>query len=188
LDIDRCIWAGDDPLMIAYHDDEWGTPLHDDTKLFELLTLEGAQAGLSWRTVLHKREGYRSAFAGFDPARVAAFTDADVERLMLEPAIIRNRGKITSVITNARALLTLQRDEGGFGVYLWRFVAEAPARPAVRTYADVPSETPASVALSRDLKKRGFRFVGPTTAYAFMQATGMVNDHVAPCFRAPARR
>jgi DNA-3-methyladenine glycosylase I len=183
--IERCVWAGDDALMIAYHDEEWGTPLHDDVRLFELLTLEGAQAGLSWRTVLHKREGYRRLFAGFEPADVSALTPADVERLMQDPAIIRNRAKITSVVANARALLALQQAEGSFATYLWRRIAEAPARAGLRTYADVPSETPVSRGLSRDLKKRGFRFVGPTTTYAFMQATGMVNDHIAPCFRAP---
>ncbi|MGH7621511.1 MAG: DNA-3-methyladenine glycosylase I [Gemmatimonadaceae bacterium] len=183
----RCSWAGDDPLMVAYHDDEWGAPLHDDARLFELLTLEGAQAGLSWQTILRKREGYRRAFAAFDVQCVAAFTDRDVERLMADASIVRNRAKITSTITNARAILDVQRDGETFARYLWSFVDDTPLRDLRRTAADLPAETPLSRAISRDLKRRGFRFVGPTTIYSLMQACGMVDDHVAGCFRATLR-
>ena len=180
---ERCAWAGDDPLMVAYHDDEWGTPSHDDRHLFEMLTLEGAQAGLSWSTILRKREGYRRAFAGFDAAKVARFTAQDVERLMQDEGIVRNRGKIASAIVNAQAVEEARREFGSFDAFIWGLADGAPRVNAPRTPADVPAQTPQSAAMSKALKKRGFRFVGPTTCYAFMQAVGMVDDHVARCFR-----
>jgi DNA-3-methyladenine glycosylase I len=179
----RCEWAGTEPLMVAYHDEEWGVPTHDDAELFELLTLEGAQAGLSWRTILMKREGYRSAFARFDPARVARFTDKHVERLLLDASIVRNRGKIESTIANARAIAEVQADVGSFDEYVWRFVDGRPIVNSWHRLAELPAATDESTALSKDLKKRGFRFVGPTTMYAFMQAAGLVDDHVVSCFR-----
>ncbi len=169
--------------MIAYHDQEWGVPVHDDTRLFEFLVLEGAQAGLSWQTVLNKREGYRDAFAGFDPGTVAHFTAADEARLRQDPGIVRNRLKIAAAVANARAFLAVQREFGSFDAYLWRFVDGAPVRNRWRTPQEIPARSPQSEALSRDLKRRGFRFVGPTICYAFMQATGMVNDHTIDCFR-----
>ncbi|MGH2594483.1 MAG: DNA-3-methyladenine glycosylase I [Actinomycetota bacterium] len=180
----RCAWAPlDDPSYLAYHDEEWGVPVHDDVHLFEMLTLEGAQAGLSWSTILHKREGYRRAFAGFDPAKVARFYDAKVERLLQDPSIVRNRLKVESTISNARATLAVQKELGSLDTYLWGLVGGAPIVNRPRTLADVPAETPVSQGMSKDLKRRGFRFVGPTVCYAFMQATGMVNDHVVVCFR-----
>lgn len=179
----RCEWAGADPLMIAYHDDEWGVPHHDDRDLFELLTLEGAQAGLSWQTVLRKRDGYRRAFAGFDPTRVAIFTPADVDRLMTDVAIVRHRGKIESTVGNAGAVLALQDECGSFADYLWGFVGGQPVHGGWRTLSELPAQTGLSRELSRDLKRRGLRFVGPTTVYAFLQAAGMVNDHVVGCYR-----
>ena len=178
----RCPWCGDDPLYRAYHDLEWGVPLHDDTRLFEMLTLEGAQAGLSWLTILRKREGYRSAFAGFDPAKVAAFTADDVARLLADPGIIRNRLKIASTISNARAVLELQERHGSLDSYLWSFVDGVPIRNRWETMGDIPASTTISDAMSRELKRLGFRFVGSTICYAFMQATGMVNDHLTGCF------
>jgi DNA-3-methyladenine glycosylase I len=176
--------------MIAYHDLEWGVPVHDDRKLFELLILEGAQAGLSWSTVLHKREGYRAAFSGFDAARVARYDAADITRLMNDAGIVRNRLKIASTIDNARAVLQLAREHGSFDAYLWSFVRSANprARARPRGRGDVPAKTPVSDALSADLKKRGFRFVGSTIMYAFMQATGLVDDHLSTCFRARSPR
>jgi len=177
----RCPWAGNDPMTVAYHDDEWGVPQHDDRRLFEKITLEGAQAGLSWSTILRKREGYRAAFADFDPAVVARFTAKRVEHLLANPEIIRNRAKVESTITNARAVLTLQRELGTLDAYLWGFV---DGTPLVRKRgAELPAQTPLSVQISKDLKRRGFRFVGPTTVYALMQAMGLVNDHDASCFR-----
>jgi DNA-3-methyladenine glycosylase I len=169
--------------MVAYHDDDWGVPTHDDGALFELLTLEGAQAGLSWTTILRKREGYRRAFAGFDPEVVAQFTHADVERLLADSAIVRHRGKIESTIGNAAALLVVRGEFGSFDAYVWSFVDGRPVVGGFRTLADIPSVTPVSTALSKDLKRRGFRFVGPTTVYAFMQAGGLANDHTVGCFR-----
>lgn len=169
-----------DPAYLAYHDEEWGVPVHEEDRLFEMLTLEGAQAGLSWATILHKREGYRSAFAGFDPARVARFSPARVERLLADPSIVRNRLKVESTVTNAQAILSLQGSGDTLDALLWGYAVASPAR---RTLADVPAETPASRAMSKDLKRRGFRFVGPTVCYAFMQACGLVQDHVADCFR-----
>jgi DNA-3-methyladenine glycosylase I len=176
----RCAWVPEgDPLYVAYHDEEWGVPEHDERRLFELLTLEGAQAGLSWSTILHKREGYREVFCGFDPERVAQL---DAERVLQDARIVRNRLKVESTITNARAVLEL----GSLAAYLWEFVGGEPIVNRPRTVADVPAETPLSRALSKDLKKRGFRFVGPTVCYSFMQATGMVDDHTRDCFRAAA--
>ena len=180
----RCAWApATDEAYLAYHDEEWAVPAHDDRHLFEILVLEGAQAGLSWSTILHKREGYRRAFDGFDPARVARFTPARVERLLQDPGIVRNRLKIESAIDSARATLDVQSEVGSLDVYLWSFVGGAPIANRWRRPADVPAETDVSGAMSKDLKRRGFRFVGPTVCYAFMQATGMVNDHVTACFR-----
>jgi len=179
----RCDWAGADPLMMAYHDEEWGVPAHDDRTLFEFLTLEGAQAGLSWMTILRKREGYRRAFAGFDPSTVAGFGDGDVERLLVDTSIVRNRAKIISTIENARALLAVQSQSGSFAVHLWSFVEGKPLQSARQTLSDLPSETPVARALSKDLRGRGFRFVGPTIIYALMQACGLVNDHQTQCFR-----
>ena len=169
--------------MLRYHDEEWGVPSHDERHLFEMLVLEGAQAGLSWITILRKREGYREAFAGFDPERVARFGARNVERLMKDTGIVRNRMKIEAAIANAKAVLGVRDEFGGLDPYLWGFVDGRPIQNKWRTLADLPAETPASKAMSKDLKKRGFRFVGPTICYAFMQAVGMVNDHVTGCFR-----
>ena len=179
----RCPWAGSDPLYVRYHDKEWGVPVHDDRHFFEMLILEGAQAGLAWITILRKREGYRDVFDGFDPAIVAGYDDRRIEALLGNPAIIRNRLKIDSAVGNARAFLRVQEEHGSFDRYVWRFVDGRPRQNRWRTMAEVPAETPESRALSRDLKRRGFRFVGPTVCYAFMQATGLVNDHLADCFR-----
>lgn len=179
----RCPWAGSDPLYVRYHDEEWGVPVHDDRHFFEMLVLEGAQAGLAWITVLRKRGGYRAAFDGFDPAVVAGYDDRRVAALLENPAIIRNRLKIESAVGNARAFLRVQAEHGSFDRYVWRFVDGRPRRNRWRTMAEVPAETPESRVLSRDLKRRGFRFVGPTICYAFMQATGLVNDHLVGCSR-----
>ncbi|MEP6624948.1 MAG: DNA-3-methyladenine glycosylase I [Acidimicrobiia bacterium] len=179
----RCAWAGSDPLMIEYHDTEWGAPQRDRVRLFEKLSLEGAQAGLSWRTILNKRDGYRACFAGFDPAVVARFTPKRVERLVVDPRIVRNRAKITSVVDNARSLLVLEADIGSFSDYLWSFVDGVPVVNRWTGLGDLPATTETSTALTKDLKRRGFRFVGPTTMYALMQAMGMVNDHTVDCFR-----
>ena len=181
----RCGWAGEDPLMVAYHDREWGVPVRDDRLLFELLTLEGAQAGLSWMTVLRRREGYRRAFAGFDPDVVAGFGDADVARLLGDASIVRNRAKVASAIANARALLEVRRERGSLGALLWEHVGGRPLQPARRSGSEVPAETPEARALSRELRRRGFTFVGPTIVYSLMQACGLVNDHVTDCFRWP---
>lgn len=179
----RCDWAGSDPLMVAYHDQDWGVPARDDRTLFEFVTLEGAQAGLSWMTILRKRDAYRRAFAGFDPAAVAGFGDADVERLLADPGIVRNRAKITSTIANARAVLEVQAERGSFTAHLWSFVDGEPLQSARLSLSDLPSETPLARALSKDLRRRGFRFVGPTIVYSVMQACGLVNDHQTSCFR-----
>ena len=180
----RCEWVvAGDPEYVAYHDEEWATPSHDDRHLFELLTLEGAQAGLSWSTILHKRDGYRKAFAGFDPDVVARFGTRDVERLLADTGIVRNRMKIESAVTNARRVLEVQAEFGTLDEYLWRFVDGTPLVGGWRTLGEIPAETDVSRALSRDLKRRGFRFVGPTACYAFMQSVGLVNDHVVGCFR-----
>jgi DNA-3-methyladenine glycosylase I len=179
----RCSWAGTDPRMIAYHDEEWGVPVHDDRLLFEFLTLEGAQAGLSWSMILNKREAYREAFANFDPARVARFDRRRVERLLTNASIVRNRLKIESTVSNARAFLDVQREHGTFDRFVWSFVGGAPRVNRWRSLRSVPPRTPESDALSKALAQRGFRFVGSTICYAFMQATGLVNDHVVTCFR-----
>ena len=178
----RCLWART-PLSIAYHDTEWGVPVHDDRMLFEFLTLEGAQAGLSWETILNKREAYRAAFAAFDPARVARFTPARVERLLANPGIVRNRLKVESALRNAKAFLEVQREFGTFDQYVWRFVGGRPLVNSWRSHGHVPARTSESDTLSRDLAARGFKFVGSTICYAFMQAVGMVNDHAVDCFR-----
>jgi DNA-3-methyladenine glycosylase I len=179
----RCPWAGTDPLSVAYHDTEWGTPLHDDRKLFELLILEGAQAGLSWLTILKRREDYREAFDHFDPRSVAAYNNRKVEALLRNPGIIRNRRKVEAAVGNARAFLAVQEEFGSFDRYIWRFVGGHPMRNAWNSGEEIPASTPESIAMSRDLKRRGFGFVGPTICYAFMQAVGMVNDHIVECFR-----
>jgi DNA-3-methyladenine glycosylase I len=179
----RCGWAGSDPLYRSYHDLEWGVPVHDDRLLFEFLTLEGAQAGLSWITVLRKREAYRRAFAGFDPHLVARFGAAEQERLMADAGIVRNRLKIASTLGNARAYLAVQEEFGSFDAYLWRFVDGIPVQNAWRNLGEVPATSDVSDRLSRDLKRRGFCFVGSTICYALMQAVGMVNDHTIDCFR-----
>ena len=180
--VTRCGWARSEP-NISYHDAEWGVPLHDDRGLFEFLILEGAQAGLSWETILKKRDNYREAFDGFDVERVARYTPKKVERLLANPGIVRNRLKIESAISNARAFLDVQKETGSFDAYIWGFVDGKPRVNTVRGMGDVPASTPQSDAMSKDLKKRGFRFVGTTICYAFMQATGMVNDHAVDCFR-----
>jgi len=182
-DIIRCAWAGNDPLYQIYHDTEWGVPLHDDRLLFEFLVLEGAQAGLSWITILRKREAYRQAFAAFDPPQVASFNDAKIAELLANPGIVRNRLKIASAIANARAFLAVQEQFGSFDAYLWRFVEGRPLQNMWARIAEVPAKTELSDTLSRDLKRRGFNFVGSTICYAFMQAVGMVNDHTTDCFR-----
>jgi DNA-3-methyladenine glycosylase I len=169
--------------MLAYHDAEWGVPHHDDRLLFELLTLEGAQAGLSWSTILRKRAGYRAAFAEFDPARVARFDRRKVERLLQDPGIVRNRLKVESTVNNARRVLEVQKEPGGFDAFVWQFVDGVPIDGGRRKLGDLPAETAESKAMSKELKRRGFRFVGPTVCYAFMQAAGLVNDHVRTCFR-----
>ena len=173
----------DGRAYIAYHDDEWGVPVHDDRRLYEMLTLEGAQAGLSWSTILNKREGYRKAFAGFDPEKVAVFDSRKVARLLQNPAIVRNRAKVESTVANARAVLRVQDEEGSLDALLWSFVDGSPKVNRFRLMDDVPAETAESTAMSKELKRRDFRFVGPTVCYAFMQACGLVMDHVASCFR-----
>jgi DNA-3-methyladenine glycosylase I len=180
----RCPWAGpDDALMLRYHDTEWGVPLHDDRSLFELLTLEGAQAGLSWRTVLARREGYRIAFDEFDIARVGAYSDHDLERIMSSPSVIRNKAKIASAIRNARAVLRVQEELGSFDTYLWSYVGGRTLQHRYDDMAALPAKTEQSEAMSTDLRRRGFRFIGPTICYAFMQSAGLVNDHLVSCFR-----
>ena len=180
--VSRCSWARTE-LSIPYHDTEWGVPLHDDRRLFEFLILEGAQAGLSWETILRKRDSYRKAFDDFDPERVARYNAKKVERLMADAGIVRNRLKIESSVSNARAFLAVQKEAGSFDAYIWQFVGGKPRVNTVRKLGDVLASTPQSDAMSKDLKKRGFRFVGTTICYAFMQATGMVNDHAMDCFR-----
>ena len=185
----RCAWVrADDPLMLHYHDREWGVPVHDDRKHFEFLILEGAQAGLSWSTILRKRENYRRAFADFDPEKVARFTAARIEKLILDPGIIRNRLKIESAVRNARAFLKVQQEFGSFDTYCWRFVDGKPKRNHWKSMQQIPAISPESDAFSKDLKKRGFNFVGSTIIYAHMQAVGMVNDHLTVCFRYPELR
>jgi len=179
----RCPWAGEDPLNVRYHDEEWGVPVHEDHTLFEFLILEGAQAGLSWRTILAKRDRYRTVFRRFDPGVVARFGEADVERLLSDPGIVRNRLKIESAVSNARSFLDVRAEFGSFDRYVWSFVGGRPRLGRRRRQEDVPTRTPESDALSRDLRRRGFRFVGSTICYAFMQAVGLVNDHLLSCFR-----
>jgi len=182
-DLSRCGWAGTDPLNIAYHDQEWGNPVHDDPRLFELITLEGAQAGLSWLTILRKRDGYRKAFVGFDPQRVAGFDTQRIDQLVLNPAIVRHRGKIESTVNNARRVLALWESGRSLDETVWSFVDGQPRQNSWKSMSELPSSTPSSVALSKALKKLGFRFVGETTCYAFMQAAGLVNDHLVNCPR-----
>jgi DNA-3-methyladenine glycosylase I len=179
----RCAWCGTDPLYVRYHDEEWGVPVHDDRTHFEFLTLEGAQAGLSWITVLRKRESYREAFAAFDPERVARFGRREVTCLLRNPGIVRNRLKVEGAVRNARAFIALRDELGGFDPWVWGFVGGRPVQGRWRSPREVPATTPGSDALSRELRRRGFTFVGPTIAYAYMQAVGLVNDHVAGCFR-----
>ena len=180
----RCAWApADDAGYVAYHDEEWGLPVHGERELFEMLTLEGAQAGLSWATILRKREGYRRLFAGFDPEVVASYSSDDIERLLADPSIVRNRLKVESTVSNAHAVLAVQEELGSLDTYLWSFVDGKPIQNSWRELGELPSETDVSKRMSKELKKRGFRFVGPTVCYAFMQAAGLVNDHVIGCFR-----
>jgi len=179
----RCAWARGSELDIAYHDYEWGVPVYDDRLLFEFLTLEGAQAGLSWSTILKKRDNYRRAFSGFDVAKVAKFNSAKKGRLMNDAGIIRNRLKIESTIVNARRVIEIQREFGSFAEYIWHFVGGKPVQNRWRALTEIPAQTDVSHGMSKDMRKRGFKFVGPTTLYAFMQATGMVNDHETKCFR-----
>ena len=179
----RCEWSGQDPLYIAYHDQEWGVPVHDEQKLFEMLILEGAQAGLSWITILRKREAYRRAFDHFQPEKVASYDDQKAAELLANPGIVRNRLKIKAAISNAQAFLNVQAEFGSFDHYIWQFVDRQPIQNAWPTLADIPAQTPLSATISKDLKKRGFRFVGPTICYALMQAIGLVNDHTVDCFR-----
>ena len=182
----RCEWVPEgDPLYAAYHDEEWGNPSHDDRHLYEMLVLEGAQAGLSWATILRKRPGYRSAFAAFDAGKVARFDAAKVELLLEDPGIVRNRLKVESAVNNAKRVLEVQEEFRTLDAYLWRFVDGAPIVTSARSIQELPAETAESKAMSKDMKKRGFRFVGPTICYAFMQATGLVNDHLTGCFRHP---
>jgi DNA-3-methyladenine glycosylase I len=182
--VKRCEWAPlDNPAYLTYHDEEWGVPTHDDGRLYEMLVLEGAQAGLSWSTILNKREGYRRAFSGFDPGKVARFDSRRVEELLMDPSIVRNRLKVLSAISNAQAVLRVQEEDGSLDSNLWSFVGGAPNVNRLGTLGDIPAETAESAAMSKDLKRRGFKFVGPTVCYAFMQACGLVNDHVVNCFR-----
>jgi len=179
----RCPWPGNDPLMVAYHDEEWGVPLYDDRRIFEFLILEGMQAGLSWQTVLRKRENFRRAFSDFDPVRIAHYNRRSVERLLKDAGIIRNRQKIEATIGNARSFMAVQDEFGSFSDYIWRFMNGRPVVNRWKSLSQLPAATPLAQAISKDLKQRGFRFVGPTIVYAHMQATGMVNDHLVSCFR-----
>ncbi len=182
-ELERCGWPGDDPLMIEYHDREWGVPLHDDRRHFEFLVLDGAQAGLSWRTILHKRARYRKVFSGFDPAKVARYGKRKIESLLRDPGIVRNRLKVESAVRNARVFLKIQREFGSFDAYVWRFVGGETIQNRWRTLEEIPASTAESDAMSKDLKQRGMNFVGSTICYAYMQAAGMVNDHRTACFR-----
>ncbi len=179
----RCDWAISNPLEREYHDEEWGVPVHDDRLLFELLILEGAQAGLSWATILQKRAGYIAAFDNFNVKKIARYSDAKKEKLLQEPGIVRNKLKISAAVTNAKCFMTVQKEYGSFDSYIWSFVGGSPIQNRWKTMADVPAITPEAEAMSKDLKRRGFKFVGPTTCYAYMQAAGMVNDHLISCFR-----
>jgi DNA-3-methyladenine glycosylase I len=179
----RCDWPGENPLMVAYHDKEWGAPVHDDRTLFEFLILEGAQAGLTWQTVLNKRENYRRAFHGFNPTKIAHYGRNDVKRLLSDAGIIRNRLKIEATIINAKKFLEIQKEFGSFDAYIWQFVGHKPIKHRFKSLSEIPPTTKESDAMSKDLSKRGFKFVGPTICYAFMEAVGMVNDHLVKCFR-----
>ena len=179
----RCAWCGSDPLYMDYHDNEWGVPAHDDHHLFEMLVLEGAQAGLSWLTILKKRENYRKAFHGFDPVKVAAFSQNDINQLLQDPGIVRNRLKIEAAVKNARGALAIIEEYGSLAAFLWRYVDNRPRQNRWKSLSELPATTAEAELMSRDLKKRGFNFVGPTICYAFMQAVGMVNDHTVDCFR-----
>ncbi len=179
----RCPWPGDDEIMLHYHDEEWGTPVHDDTKHYEFLLLDGAQAGLSWRTILHKRENYQAAFSGFDPRKVARFDARMVERLLQDPGIVRNRLKVEGAIISAKAFLRVEKEFSSFDAYIWSFTGGRTIMNRWESLQQVPAKTPESEAMSKDLVKRGFKFVGPTICYAYMQAAGMVNDHLTSCFR-----
>ncbi len=181
--LNRCSWAGSDPLYVAYHDQEWGVPVHDDHLLFEFLILEGMQAGLSWAIILKKRDNFRRAFDGFDPQRVAQYGDEKVAALLADPGIVRNRLKISAAIRNARSFLEIQSEYGSFDAYIWQFVGGKPKINAWRNLTEIPASTPQSDAMSKDLARRGFKFVGSTICYAFMQAVGMVNDHTVDCYR-----
>ena len=183
MEPERCPWCGIDPLYVRYHDHEWGVPLHDERRLFEMLILEGAQAGLNWLTILRKREGYRAAFDHFDPERIARYDAAQIARLLADPGIVRNRLKIQAAIRNAQGYLTIQEQHGGFDAFLWRYVDGQPRHNAWPTLAETPARSPEADAMSRDLQQLGFAFVGPTICHAFMQAVGMVNDHLVTCFR-----
>jgi len=184
-EVKRCGWCGADELYVAYHDEEWGVPVWDDRTLFEFLILEGAQAGLSWSTILNKREGYRRLYEAFDPQLVARYGDKKVAELLTDPAVVRNRAKVAAAIGNARAFLEVQAEFGSFSDYIWRFADGAPIQNAWKTMAEIPAKTDLAETISKDLKQRGFKFVGPTIVYAHMQATGMVNDHLVSCFRYP---
>lgn len=181
--VKRCEWAGSDPLYQDYHDNEWGIPVHDDQKLFEMLILEGAQAGLSWITILRKRENYRKAFDNFDPLIVSKYTDQKIQELLNNPGIVRNRLKVNAAVNNANIFLEIQKEFGSFDKYIWSFVSYKPIINNQKTMGDIPTQTSESEAMSKDMKKRGLKFIGPTICYAFMQATGMVNDHIIDCFR-----
>ena len=183
MDDQRCSWVGSDPLMIAYHDTEWGVPVHDDEKLFEFMVLDAMQAGLSWRIVLQKRENFEQALEGFDISKIAKYGDRDLERLVTNAGIIRNRQKLAATITNARSAITVQQEFGSLDTYLWQFVDGRPTLNAWTETSQVPAKSPVAEVMSKDLKKRGFKFVGPTICYAFMQAAGLVNDHLTTCFR-----
>ncbi|MEZ4658392.1 MAG: DNA-3-methyladenine glycosylase I [Caldilineaceae bacterium] len=183
MTITRCAWAGSDPLYVQYHDEEWGVPAHDDRHLFEMLNLEGAQAGLSWITILRKRENYRAAFDNFDAQKIVRYDEAKIGELLQNPGIVRNKLKVNGVVKNAGAFLAIQEEFGSFDAFIWRFVGGAPIVNQRRTLAEVPAQTAEAQAMSKELKKRGFTFVGPTICYAFMQACGMVNDHTVDCFR-----
>ena len=184
----RCGWHGEDPEYVRYHDEEWGVPQHQDSKLFEMLILEGAQAGLSWSTILKKREGYRRAFHEFDPIKVARMTESDCAALLLDSGIVRNRLKIASTVSNAQAFLEVQKEKGSFDAFLWKYVDGLPIQNGFSSPPEIPAETALSKQISKDLKRLGFRFVGPTIIYAYMQAIGMVNDHISSCFRASQLR
>ncbi len=179
----RCEWCGNDPLYIAYHDEDWGVPIHDDRRLFEMLILEGAQAGLSWLTILKKRQNYQKAFDYFDPEKIAQYSSIDLDRLLADPGIVRNRLKIESAIKNARGVLAIIEEFGTLDSFLWRYVDGVPQQNAWPSIAELPAQTKTSTAMSKDLKRRGFNFIGPTICYAFMQSVGMVNDHTTNCFR-----